>query len=86
MSEKFEITQKIIYNEPMRNHTSFKIGGNADLFVSVVNEDELKEALNYAKLKNLPITIIGNGSNLLVSDNGIRGIVLKIDIIINMID
>ena len=80
MSEKFEITQKIIYNEPMRNHTSFKIGGNADLFVSVVNEDELKQALNYAKLKNLPITIIGNGSNLLVSDNGIRGLVIKIDI------
>ena len=80
MSEKYEITQKIIYNEPMRNHTSFKIGGNADLFVSVVNEDELKEALNYAKLKNLPITIIGNGSNLLVSDNGIRGLVIKIDI------
>ena len=80
MSEKYEITQKIMHNEPMRNHTSFKIGGNADLFVSVVNEDELKEALNYAKLKNLPITIIGNGSNLLVSDNGIRGLVIKIDI------
>ena len=80
MSEKLEITQKIIYNEPMRNHTSFKIGGNADLFVSVVNEDELKQALNYAKLNNLPITIIGNGSNLLVSDNGIRGLVIKIDI------
>ena len=80
MSEKFEITQKIIYNEPMRNHTSFKIGGNADLFVSVVNEDELKQALNYAKLKNLPITIIGNGSNILVSDKGIRGLVIKIDI------
>ena len=80
MSEKFEITQKIIYNEPMRNHTSFKVGGNADLFVSVVNEDELIQSLNYAKLKNLPITIIGNGSNLLVSDNGIRGLVIKIDI------
>lgn len=80
MSEKLEITQKIIHNEPMRNHTSFKIGGNADLFVSVVNEDELKQVLNYAKLNNLPITIIGNGSNLLVSDNGIRGLVIKIDI------
>ena len=64
----------------MKNHTSFKIGGNADLFVSVVNEDELKQALNYAKLKNYPITIIGNGSNLLVSDSGIRGLVIKIDI------
>ena len=80
MSEKLEITQKIIHNEPMRNHTSFKIGGNADLFVSVANEDELKQVLNYAKLNNLPITIIGNGSNLLVSDNGIRGLVIKIDI------
>ena len=80
MSEKLEITQKIIHNEPMKNHTSFKIGGNADLFVSVANEDELKQVLNYAKLNNLPITIIGNGSNLLVSDNGIRGLVIKIDI------
>ena len=80
MNEKNEIIQKIIYNEPMKKHTSFKIGGNADLFVSVKTEEELKQILNYAKQKQIPVTIIGNGSNLLVSDDGVRGIVIKIDI------
>ena len=80
MNENIDIIQKIIYNEPMKNHTSFKIGGNADLFVSVKTIEELKQALFYAKQKHIPITIIGNGTNILVSDSGIRGIVIKIDI------
>ena len=80
MNENIDIIQKIIYNEPMKNHTSFKIGGNADLFVSVKTIEELKQALFYAKQKQIPITIIGNGTNILVSDSGIRGIVIKIDI------
>ena len=74
------IEEKIIFDEPMKKHTSFKIGGTADQFVKVTNEEELKEAIKYAKDKNLKITIIGNGSNLLVLDKGIRGLVIKIDI------
>ena len=74
------IEKKIIFDEPMKKHTSFKIGGIADEFVKVTNEEELKEAIKYAKGKNLKITIIGNGSNLLVLDKGIRGLVIKIDI------
>ena len=80
MNENINIVQKIIYNEPMKKHTSFKIGGNADLFVSVKNAQELKQALRFAKQKQIHITIIGNGTNILVSDNGIRGIVIKMDI------
>ena len=80
MNESLEITQKIISNEPMKKHTTFKIGGIADYFISVKNEEELKQVLNYADIKNIPITIIGNGSNILVSDKGIRGLVIKIDI------
>ena len=80
MNANFEIAQKIIHNEPMKNHTSFKIGGNADLFISVKTEKDLKQALDYAKQKQVPITIIGNGTNILVSDKGIRGLVIKIDI------
>ena len=80
MNENNDIIQKIIYNEPMKEHTSFKIGGNADFFVSVKTIEELKQALFYAKQKQIPITIIGNGTNILVSDSGIRGIVIKIDI------
>lgn len=75
-----KIEEKIIYNEPMKNHTSFKIGGTADKFLIVDSEEELKQALKYAKEKNIKITIIGNGSNLLVKDKGIRGLVIKINI------
>ena len=74
------IKEKIIFDEPMKKHTSFKIGGIADQFIKVANETELKESINYAKKENLKITIIGNGSNLLVLDKGIRGLVIKIDI------
>lgn len=80
MDENNDIIQKIIYNEPMKKHTSFKIGGNADFFVSVKTIEELKQALLYAKQKHILTTIIGNGTNILVSDSGIRGIVIKIDI------
>ena len=72
--------ENVLVDEPMKKHTSFKIGGNADFFVKVVNEDEVKFILELCKEKNIPLTIVGNGSNLLVSDNGVRGIVLKINI------
>lgn len=74
------IEGKIIFDEPMKKHTSFKIGGTADEFIKVTNEEELNKAIKYAKIKNLKITILGNGSNLLVLDKGIRGLVIKIDI------
>lgn len=80
LSQNTNIENKLIFDEPMKNHTSFKIGGLADVFIKVNSQEELVQSINYAKNKNLPITIIGNGSNLLVSDNGIRGLVIKIDI------
>lgn len=66
-------------DEPMKNHTSFKIGGTADVFVKASSIDELKQLLDFAKSNKIEVTIIGNGSNLLVKDNGIRGIVIKLD-------
>ena len=74
------IEDKIIFEEPMNKHTSFRIGGLADLFITVNNEDELYQAIKYAKEKKIEITIIGNGSNILVLDKGIRGLVIKINI------
>ena len=68
----------ILKNELMKNHTSFKIGGPADEFCQVTSAEEIQELICYAKEKNIPYTIIGNGSNLLVSDKGIRGLVIKI--------
>lgn len=64
---------------PMAEHTSLKIGGKADLMAAPANEAELIALLKAAKDDNLPVTIIGKGSNLLVLDGGIRGLVIKIE-------
>ncbi|MFA6552363.1 MAG: UDP-N-acetylmuramate dehydrogenase [Candidatus Paceibacterota bacterium] len=64
----------------LSHFTTFKIGGTADYFCAVKNEEELKEAVFFAKQKKLPIFILGSGSNLLVSDSGFRGLVIKIEI------
>ena len=69
---------KIRYNEPMSKHTTFKIGGPAECFIEIDNLEDLKEAINLAKQNNIKLTIIGNGSNVLVKDNGIKGITLNI--------
>lgn len=72
-------SKRVLLNEPMSKHTTFKIGGPADIFVKVNDTEELKFLLSLAKTKNIPVTVLGNGSNVLVKDRGIRGIVLKID-------
>ena len=67
-------------NQPMKLHTSFKIGGTADFFITANNIQEIKEVVNIAKENNLPLKVVGNGTNLLVKDNGFRGIILKINL------
>ena len=69
----------ILKNEPMAKHTSFKIGGNAEYFIKVKSIQNLKKILILANIKNIPITIVGNGTNLLVREGGIKGFVLKLD-------
>ncbi len=68
----------IKFDEPMKNHTTFRVGGMADMLAEPRSEKELCELLCSAKAENIPVTIIGNGSNLLVTDKGIRGLVIKI--------
>ena len=70
--------ENIKYNEPMSKHISFKTGGPADCYIMAETVLQIKDILQYAKESNIPLYIIGNGSNLLVSDSGVRGIVLKI--------
>ncbi len=72
--------ENVLIDEPMSKHTSFKTGGNADVFVKIATEEELKYILQYAKNNEIPVTIIGNGTNLLVRDGGIRGIVIQLKI------
>lgn len=64
--------------EPMKNHTTFRIGGIADVLITPKNISEISAAVNILKDKNIPFYVIGNGSNLLVSDKGIRGVVVKL--------
>ncbi len=66
------------FDEPMSLHTSFRIGGNADCFCEVKSEDALKNIISACRESDTPCFIIGLGSNLLVSDDGIRGVVIKL--------
>ena len=79
LKEKID-SKDILENEPMSKHTTFKVGGKADLLVKVHDIDQIKFVLDIAKDNSIPIFILGNGSNLLVKDKGIRGITLKIEI------
>ena len=71
-------SSQVFFDESMKKHTTFKIGGNADCFVVVNSDDDLINVISFSKNNSIPVMIIGNGSNLLVGDNGIRGIVVKL--------
>ncbi|SEF59662.1 UDP-N-acetylmuramate dehydrogenase [Caloramator fervidus] len=75
--EKVLNKEQILINEPMKKHTSFKIGGPADFLVIPYTKEELIEVINFCTKNNINFYLIGNGSNLLVSDKGIRGVVIK---------
>lgn len=72
--------ENIYHNELMKNHTSFKIGGPAELYIKIDNINQIQQVLQVTKNYNIQLTIIGNGSNLLVKDKGIKGIVAKIEL------
>ena len=78
--ERFCKTERIEYikNEPMSLHTSFHIGGNADFFVTVKDEEQLCSLIEFLKDEDVPFMVIGRGSNLVVSDLGIEGVVISL--------
>ena len=72
--------EKIFLNEPMNKHTTLKIGGPAETFIKVTTIEEVKKVVEIANENTTPLYIVGNGSNLLVKDDGIQGIVLKLQL------
>lgn len=68
----------VLTEEPMRMHTSFQIGGPAEIFVQPATGDEVRQAICLAKEEQIPFFVVGNGSNLLVSDDGFRGMIVQI--------
>lgn len=70
--------ERIRTEEPMSRHTTFKVGGPAEVLVMPKTFDEVKKTVNLCRTRNISYYIVGNGSNLLVSDQGYRGIVIQI--------
>ena len=71
-------SENVCQNEPMSKHTTFRIGGNADFFVTPNTTESLEAVINYVKSNNIPYYVIGNGSNLLVKDSGFRGVIIQL--------
>lgn len=77
--DKFKaISPNLLENESMAKHTTFRVGGKADMYVSVRSAEELSSLIKLARETETPFTVIGNGSNVLVKDKGIRGLVIEI--------
>ena len=70
--------ENIYLQEPMAGHTTFRIGGPADCLLQLESEEQLKNVQRYLNIVEAPYFVLGNGSNLLVSDHGYRGIVLQV--------
>ena len=71
-------SENVLQDEPMKKHTTFKVGGPADYLVTPHSEEQLSELISYFKENGIPYFIMGNGSNLIVKDRGIRGVVIKL--------
>ena len=69
---------RVLVDEPMKRHTTFLIGGPADFFLLPSTVDEVRGILEICREEELPYFILGNGSNLLVSDKGYRGVIIQL--------
>ena len=74
----FAESRQILENEPMSRHTTFRVGGPADVMFLPESEEQVVQALSLAREAQVPVIIIGNGSNLVVRDGGIRGLVIAL--------
>ncbi|MGL6108120.1 UDP-N-acetylmuramate dehydrogenase [Romboutsia sp.] len=70
--------ENVKLDEPMKKHISFRVGGPADILVKPKTEEQLKEVIKLVINENVPYLVIGNGSNILIKDGGIRGVVIEI--------
>ena len=70
---------RVLLEEPMKRHTTFRIGGPAEIFVIPDNIEDVRKIIEICNAEDIPYFILGNGSNLLVSDKGYRGVVIQID-------
>ena len=69
---------EVVTEEPMSRHTTFRIGGPADYFVTPHTKEEIRQVIRLCKEEEIPFAVLGNGSNLLVGDKGFRGVVIQL--------
>lgn len=72
------VSGRVLFDEPLARHTSWRIGGPADAFVTLENEDELAALMRFCFKRHLPWFVLGSGSNVLVGDGGVRGVALRL--------
>lgn len=72
------VSGSVLRDEPLKNHSYFKIGGPADIFIEPDDIDDIKNAFSVIKKHGIDYYVIGNGTNLLVSDDGFRGAIIKV--------
>lgn len=72
--------KNVLFNEPLKNHLAYRVGGPADILVFPKTEDDLLWLSNVSESHQIPLTIIGRGTNLLVKDSGIRGITVSLEV------
>lgn len=70
--------ERVLLDEPMKLHTTFRVGGEANVFLQIEREEELAKLIPYLRKVEMPFFILGNGSNLLVSDKGYDGVILQL--------
>ena len=70
----------VLQDESMKKHTSFKVGGTADIYIKANEIEDIKKIVKFVNENDIPLNVIGNGSNILVTDKGIRGIVLEVNL------
>lgn len=73
-----DVTGEVRFDEPLRRHTTYRIGGPADILVIPTQEADVVRTLRLCKEHGVPVYVMGAGSNLLVSDEGVRGVVLRL--------
>jgi UDP-N-acetylmuramate dehydrogenase len=78
-----ELKGELLFDEPLSKYTTVKIGGPADVFFYPLDLEDLARAVRFCKTQDLPYCLIGNGSNLLVRDGGVRGLVIKLNRCLN---
>ena len=71
--------EQVLFEEPMKSHTTFRIGGPAEVFIMPKSVEQVQMAVKICQEEQIPYFILGNGSNLLVSDRGYRGVIIQMD-------